>query len=247
MKRTVLLGLCAGLCAGLCIGLCTGCARESSETLPPSDSDTSFPAEIIVPEEPLPETEPAETEHIPPPTHTILPTYNSIREYAASSEAPASLRELTGLPTGFADVLVETGELYCITYAHGEDVMAFYPLETETALEEYMAAQLAGSGTYEELLANDLVSDIRKTDLSAEEEILYECLYNTKTKTDLKLRYREHTADGIRYVLSVSYDSDGSLQYWQMFAFAGDASFACSSSVLFTEDELSALRSVPLQ
>ncbi|MBR4960660.1 MAG: hypothetical protein IKY52_07175 [Clostridia bacterium] len=245
MKRSVLLLL--GLCAGLCIALYTGCTRESPETLPPIDNDTSSSAEIIVPETPPSETEQAETEYAPPPTHTIPPAYNSIREYAASPDAPDFLRELTGLPDGFAEVLVETGGLHCITYANGEDTVAFFPLETETALEEYMAAQLAGSGTYEELLANDLVSDVHKTDLSAEEGILYECLYNTKTKTDLKLRYREYTAVGIRYVLSFSYDSSGSLQYWQMFAFDGDASFACSGSALFTDEEFSALRSIPLQ
>ena len=235
----------------LCIALCTGCTRVPEETLPPDttpahDSDTSVPQEPI-PETILPETEPPETEYISPPSHTIPPAYNSIREYAASSDAPAVLRELTGLPEGFQDVLVETGGGYCITYSNGETAIAFFPLENEAALDAYMTAQLAGSGTYEALLTNDLISDVRKTDLPAEGEILYECLYNTSIKTDLKLRYRECTADGIRFVLSVSYDSDGSQRYCQMFAFAGDASFACSSSAPFADAQLFALRSVPLQ
>lgn len=243
MKYTVLLLL--------CIALCTGCSRTPEEAMPPDttpahDSDTSVSQETLPAPVP-PETEPPEAEYISPPVHTIPPAYNSIREYAAAPDAPMALRELAGLPEGFQDVLVETGGGYCITYANWETAIAFFPLENEAALEAYMAAQLAGSGTYEALLTNDLISDVRKTDLPAEGEILYECLYNTSIKTDLKLRYRECTADGIRFVLSVSYDSDGSQQYCQMFAFAEDASFACGSSAPFSDAQLFALRSVPLQ
>ena len=245
MKRIVLLFL------SLCICLCIGCTRDPAETVPADttpvhDSDTSVSAEMIVPET-FPETQPSENEYIPPPSHSIPPAYNNIREYAASPDAPAFLRVMTGLPEGFEEVLVETGGLYCITYAQENNAIAFCPLENETDLEEYMAAHLSNSGTYEYLLANDLVSDVRKTDLSTDGEILYECLYNTKIKTDLKLRYREHTANGIRFVLSVSYDSDGSLQHYQMFAFNGDASFACIGHAPLAEEILFALRSIPLQ
>lgn len=244
MKRTALLPLC--LCVTLCAGLYVGCSREPEETMPPDttpahDSDTSVQTEVI------PETEPPETEYLPPPSHTYLPTYNSIREYAASPDAPANLRKLTGLPEEFVDVFVETGGLYCITYANGEDAIAFYPLENEKELEEYMAVHLANSGTYEALLDNALISDVRKTDTSAEGEIRYECLYNTNANTDFILRYRECTVDGIRFVLSGTYDPDGSLRYYRMFAFAGDASFSCGGSVPFADEELFALRSVPLQ
>lgn len=245
MKRIVPLLFC------ICVVFGSGCIRTPEDTLPPDtipaqDSDTSASTEVI-PETTTSETEPPETEYINPPTHTIPTTYNNIREYAASPDAPVFLRELAGLPEGFEEILVETGGLYCINYSGSEGAVAFYPFETEAALEEYMTVHLNNSGTYESLLANDLISDIRKTDLSAGGEILYECLYNTRIKTDLKLRYREFTADGIRFVLSSSYSPDGSLLGHQLFAFCGDASFACIAGAPLTDTELSSLRSIPLK
>ena len=245
MKRIVLLLLC------VCAVVHTGCTRLPEETMPqdttPVHENNTSEASEVIPKPIPPETEPPETEHIKPPTHTIPTTYNNIREYAASPDAPDFLRELAGLPEGFEEILVETGGLYCIHYSGSEGAVAFYPFETEAALEEYMTVHLNNSGTYESLLANDLISDIRKTDLSAGGEILYECLYNTRIKTDLKLRYREFSADGIRYVLSSGYDTDGSLQHYQLFAFTGDASFACIGHAPLTDTELSSLRSIPLK
>lgn len=218
---------------------------ETAAAAIPPGSETSVSPETTVPETALPETLPPEAEDtltlpsFPPP-----PTYNNIREYAASPDAPAFLREMTGLPDGYEEVLVETGGLYCITYRNNDSAIAFFPCESEAVLEEFMTGLLNTSGTYEFLLANDLVTAVRKTDLSSDGEIQYECLYNTSIKTDLKLQYREFTMENIRYVLSSLYNEDNVLQSRCFFVFDRENSFACIlRDPTLTDTDLLALHS----
>jgi len=166
-------------------------------------------------------------------------TFDSIRamkaELEQSSQADTvSFYELQGLPDAYAESGVEWAEQtdYYIYYVSADEVIAFMPFESESAASAMKDDWLSNHGTYENLLANDLIHDVVKTDIPTNSGIAYECTYNTRLKTGLKLRYYEYqdSATGRNYILSVDLSPDGSIDNSVLFVFDDKNSFMCGGN-----------------
>ncbi len=265
MKRYLLL-----LLLSIILTACDTTETQPAETVqtppvPPMQVETTIPETAPQP------AETTETEVPRPPVQEVYPEwFDGIRtmqteltaRVSAGEKLPidlANLRELVGLPGDFTDCGVEwgLGETYCITYgvpaeqsSENRQTIAFTPFSTEEKLQTATDNILRGSGTYEELCQNTLVSAVVKTDWETDLGVLYACTYNTSKKTGLKLVYHEYTepATENRYVLSQMYDSDGTVRYFTLSVFRGAASFQCLGfDMAFTLTDAFDLLSVPVE
>lgn len=140
-------------------------------------------------------------------------------------------RRLEGISEDFFDHMVEynivTGE-YSIGYRSERSDMHlsvdFFAdgEKTEEFFENYIF-----DNTYEGLLENELIFDIKKTEASFEYGTGYECLYSTKVKTNLKIVYNEYTDEktGVKYICSGKYLDDGTCRTIYVMVLDGEDSF----------------------
>lgn len=217
----------------LCTLILYGCRKDCiSETAPPNDaSDNFYETDIEV----IPDETETETEYAPDfiADNYLGEIFDGIREMT-DTYPDAVFYELSGLPDGYEDKSIEFSSVdnYMVYYSDGACTIAFMPCYSEDRLTDVMQGWLRSSGTYEYLLSNELVSNVRRTDIEASPWTAYECLHDTSIKCDLKLRYYEFTDEesGVTYILSENFDNDGSYRSGQLFVFDGESSFACGST-----------------
>ncbi len=101
----------------------------------------------------------------------------------------------------------------------------FHPFYSEADLNREVSYNR--NDTYEELLDNDLISNIQKMPLETELGTAYECTYDTRSKIGLKLQYFEYTdpSDTITYTLSRHYNVDGVMYRADLYVYNGENSF----------------------
>lgn len=171
--------------------------------------------------------------------NTDTRTFDSIRsmkeELEKNSQANnISFYELHGLQSAYSESWVEWagGTDYFIYYTNADKVVAFMPFESESDLTTEKDDWLSNHGTYESLLANELIHDVVKTEIPTDYGISYECTYNTRVMTGLKIRYYEYqdSITGRTYILSVDLSPDGVSESFMLFVFDKDKSFMCSGT-----------------
>ncbi len=195
--------------------------------------------------------EPDETTPSPPINQSVTQTFENIRTmkeeidekrnnetqssiYTLSSINTSDLKELKGLNTDYIESWVEWSgdDTYVIYYTTTDSVIAFIPFSSEDLLQEEMENWLLSDGTYENLLANNLVTDVEFANLPTTTGTSYQCTYNTNRVTGLILRYHTYTnpESNITYILSETLSPDNQLQSKSLFVFAGDKSFMCNGN-----------------
>lgn len=151
-----------------------------------------------------------------------------------SSIDTSDLKELKGLNTDYIESWVELSvdDTYVIYYTSMDSVIAFIPFSSEDLLLEEMENWLLSDGTYENLLANHLVTNVDFTELPTTTGTSYQCIYNTSRVTGLILRYHTYTnpETNITYVLSETFSPDNQLQSNSLFVFDGNNSFMCNGN-----------------
>lgn len=197
------------------------------------------------------QSETGETESSPPIIRTSILTFASIRTmkdeidenrnrdpqsslYSLSNINTSDLKELKGLNTNYAESWVEWSgdKKYVIYYTSADSVLAFTPFASEKMLREEMDNWLLSDGTYENLLANRLVTNVEYAALPSATGISYQCIYNTNIVAGLILRYHTYTdpTTNISYILSETFSPDDQLQTKSLFVFDGDSSFMCTGN-----------------
>ena len=137
-----------------------------------------------------------------------------------------TLRDLTGMADGFSEFLVEWcgGLNYSINYQKEDQVIAFMPCDT---MDEMYQVASAGD-SWETLHENDLLMNLVKRDAETDDGIRYECTYDTKAASGLRITYHETTdVSGIRYVVTNRYGADGIHQSGAVYIFNKSAPFYC--------------------
>ncbi len=199
-----------------------------------------------------PET--GETASSPPIHQSTIQTFNNIRTMkeeidkkrnddlqpsfnTGNSIDTSDLKELKGLDADYVESWVELNNddeyvKYVIYYTTADSVLAFIPFSSEDLLRKEMEYWLLPGGTYENLLANHLVTDVEFAELPAEVGTSYQCTYNTSRATGLILRYHTYTdpETNSTYILSETFSPNNQLQSYSLFVFAGDKSFMCNGN-----------------
>jgi hypothetical protein len=196
--------------------------------------------------ETVPVTEPpAETEPVTPPVGygSEVTAFNSIREmiekinngdlsagaqkiFDAYGCDTAQLLELTGIDEGFSESTVEWcgGFNYCINYIKDGQIISFVPYYTD---EQFNSA-LSGLESWDNLLKNELLLNLEKTDLPTDEGFMYECTFDTAVVTGQRKTYHEFTGtDGIQRIVTNWYGADGNPISGRIYIMDGHIPFSC--------------------
>lgn len=231
----------------------TGTQTQSSESTADTvqtetvSVDTTEPMETEAAAiETVPVTEPpAETEPVTPPVGygSEVTAFNSIREmiekinngdlsagaqkiFDAYGCDTAQLLELTGIDEGFSESTVEWcgGFNYCINYIKDGQIISFVPYYTD---EQFNSA-LSGLESWDNLLKNELLLNLEKTDLPTDEGFMYECTFDTAVVTGQRKTYHEFTGtDGIQRIVTNWYGADGNPISGQIYILDGHVPFSC--------------------
>ena len=137
---------------------------------------------------------------------------------------------------------------YSVYYTGPNDYF-YMPLLTEDKYNGEMSFWMENK-TYENLLANQLVSNVVKETVETSLGTAYECTYDTKSVVGLRARYHEYTdaETGIQYTVAQSMHPDGTIRSSVGFVLDGENSFLAGSfSRFMTLDVLMTLKSVPLE
>lgn len=209
--------------------------------------DTTEPMETeVAATETFPVTDPtAETDTVTPPVGygSEVTAFNSIREmiekinngdlsagdqkiFDAYGCDTAQLLELTGMDEGFSELSVEWcgGLNYCINYGKDGQIIAFDPYYTD---EQFNSA-LSGLESWDNLLKNELLLNLEKTDLPTDEGFMYECTFDTAVVTGQRKTYHEFTGtDGIQRIVTNWYGADGNPISGQIYILDGHVPFSC--------------------